>query len=137
KVIAESLQLRERILRGGGFAHDRVSGGSKVGEMDDASELGGGNDVGDANTVVITGEGSFDAQSSAGKAPYAVAQIAKSCGAQVGLVAGRIEVSSPELFNYQVSLSSIAGSAEAAMANPARWLREAGAAMAAQALHSE
>jgi glycerate kinase len=41
--------------------------------------------------LVITGEGSLDAQSLAGKAPAAMAALARSCGKPVFAIAGRIE----------------------------------------------
>ena len=84
-----------------------------------------------AASVVVTGEGSFDGQSSAGKAPTHVAALAAQAGVPVALVAGRI---APEAdtsgFAASVSLTDLAGSGTAAMADPAHWLRDAGAALA-------
>ena len=84
-----------------------------------------------AASVVVTGEGSFDGQSSAGKAPTHVAALAAQAGVPVALVAGRI---APEAdtsgFAASVSLTDLAGSGTAAMADPARWLHDAGAALA-------
>jgi glycerate kinase len=84
-----------------------------------------------AASVVVTGEGSFDGQSAAGKVPTHVAAIAAEWGTAVALVAGRI---APEAdvsaFAGTTSLTELAGSAEAAMADPARWLVEAGAELA-------
>jgi glycerate kinase len=81
--------------------------------------------------VVVTGEGSYDAQSAAGKAPAHVAELAAEAGVQVALVAGRIAPdASTSMFAASVSLTELAGSAEAALADPARWLRDAGAALA-------
>ena len=81
-------------------------------------------------SVVITGEGSFDAQSAAGKVPAQVAGLAHAAGARAALVAGRI---SPDVdtsgFAASVSLTELAGSPGAALADPARWLREAGIAL--------
>ncbi|MFG6402123.1 glycerate kinase [Microbacterium sp. P04] len=82
-------------------------------------------------SVVVTGEGSFDAQSAAGKVPGFVAGVAAATGTPVALVAGRIAPgaeTSP--FLATVSLTTLAGSAQEAMAEPARWLRAAGAALA-------
>jgi glycerate kinase len=86
--------------------------------------------VGEAS-VVLTGEGSYDGQSAAGKAPAHVAAIAHAAEVAVALVAGRVagdaDVSE---FAATVSLADLAGSADAAMASPAHWLTEAGAMLA-------
>lgn len=82
-------------------------------------------------SVVITGEGSFDAQSAAGKAPAQVAAIAADTGTPAALVAGRIaQDADTGAFAASVSLSSLAGSSGAALGDPARWLRAAGAELA-------
>ncbi|GAA1925087.1 glycerate kinase [Microbacterium aoyamense] len=84
-----------------------------------------------AASVVITGEGSFDAQSAGGKAPAQVATIAAETGTRAGLVAGRIAPDAvTSAFAASVSLTSLAGSSTAALADPARWLRAAGAELA-------
>jgi len=78
-----------------------------------------------AASVVVTGEGSFDGQSAAGKVPSHVASLAGD--ARVALVAGRITPDAvTTAFAASVSLTDLAGSAERAMAEPARWLRDAG-----------
>ncbi|GAA1973723.1 glycerate kinase [Microbacterium pumilum] len=80
---------------------------------------------------VVTGEGSFDGQSAAGKAPTHVAALAAAAGVPVALVAGRIAPDADTSgFAASVSLTDLAGSSAAAMADPARWLREAGSALA-------
>jgi glycerate kinase len=82
-------------------------------------------------SVVVTGEGSFDGQSAAGKAPTHVAALAAEADVPVALVAGRISPDADTTaFAAAVSLSELAGGGEAAMTAPARWLREAGAALA-------
>lgn len=73
--------------------------------------------------LVITGEGRFDAQSTTGKVVGEVLAL----GRPAALVAGTVEAEFP---GPVVALVDLAGSAEAAMAEPARWLREAGAALA-------
>jgi glycerate kinase len=82
-------------------------------------------------SVVVTGEGSFDGQSAAGKAPDLVRSLARSAGVPVALVAGRI---APDAdlsgFAHALSLTELAGSGDAALAEPARWLFAAGAALA-------
>lgn len=79
--------------------------------------------------AVVTGEGSYDAQSAAGKVPAFVAALAHP--ARVGLVAGRIASDADtSAFAVSVSLSDLAGSCAAAMAESVRWVREAGARLA-------
>ena len=82
-------------------------------------------------SVVITGEGSFDAQSAAGKVPQLVVELAADAGVPVALVAGRISPHAPTAaFADTVSLIDLAGSADAATRDPATWLREAGRLLA-------
>lgn len=81
--------------------------------------------------LVVTGEGSFDGQSAAGKVPAFVAELAADAGVPVALVAGRIAPDAETAaFATSVSLTRLAGSPEASIAEPARWLRAAGAALA-------
>ncbi|MFS0713994.1 glycerate kinase [Microbacterium sp. 2P01SA-2] len=81
--------------------------------------------------LVITGEGSFDGQSAAGKVPTFVAGLAAGAGVPVALVAGRIAADADTAaFTASVSLTDLAGSSAASLAAPARWLRAAGAALA-------
>lgn len=83
--------------------------------------------------LVITGEGAFDGQSAAGKAPSHVAALARAAGVPVALVAGRIAADAPlSGFASAVSLTELAGSAERSLAEPDRWLRAAGAELAAR-----
>lgn len=76
---------------------------------------------------VITGEGSYDSQSLLGKAPGVVRAYAEARGVPVSVVAGRFGVAAGA---DDVSLVELAGSASAALADPRRWLREAGARLA-------
>lgn len=82
--------------------------------------------------LVITGEGSFDVQSAHGKVPGHVAELSRGEGAPALLVAGRI---APDAdlsgFADVRSLTDLAGSGEAAMGEPARWLGVAAAQLAA------
>lgn len=95
--------------------------------------------------LVITGEGRFDAQSAGGKAPGLVAALAAAAGVPCALVAGDIAAepsptappSAPTTpaepatsFTQAISLADLAGSRDAAIADPARWLRVAGARLA-------
>ena len=84
-----------------------------------------------AADVVITGEGSYDGQSGDGKVPSFLAALAAADGTSAMLAAGRITADADTaLFAASVSLTDLAGSSAAALAEPARWLREAGAVLA-------
>ncbi len=81
--------------------------------------------------VVITGEGSYDGQSGDGKVPSFIAALAAGSGARALLAAGRItDDADTALFAASASLTVLAGSSDAALADPARWLRAAGAELA-------
>ena len=81
--------------------------------------------------LVITGEGSYDGQSAAGKVPAFVAQLTSASGVPAALVAGRITADADtSAFAASVSLTELAGSPEASVAAPADWLRAAGAQLA-------
>ncbi|WP_203137458.1 glycerate kinase [Microbacterium sp. JZ31] len=84
----------------------------------------------DGAGVVITGEGSFDGQSADGKTPSFVAGLARAAGARIALVAGRIADDADTDHIRAVSLTELAGSPDAAMAEPRRWLQEAGERLA-------
>jgi glycerate 2-kinase len=79
--------------------------------------------------LVITGEGRFDSQSAAGKVPAKVAALAVG---KTALVAGQI-LPDADLSGFvsTTSLTELAGSSELAIGDAARWLRQAGAALAA------
>ena len=96
----------------------------------EVAELIGLRDAIAAASLVVTGEGSFDGQSAAGKVPAFVAQLAAEAGVPVVLVAGRIAPDADTTaFASSVSLTDLAGSAAASLADPGRWLRAAGAAL--------
>jgi glycerate kinase len=80
--------------------------------------------------VVITGEGRFDSQSAAGKVPSYVAGIATRVGVPALLVAGLVDAPTRPAFEAAESLSERAGGSARAIADPLRYLREAGAALA-------
>ncbi|KJL37204.1 MAG: glycerate kinase [Microbacterium sp.] len=86
----------------------------------------------DRADVVVTGEGSFDGQTAAGKAPAIVAGMAADRGVSALLVAGRL-AADPTTAGFRVaySLTDLAGSGEAARAEAALWVREAGRRAAA------
>jgi glycerate kinase len=79
--------------------------------------------------LVITGEGRFDGQSEAGKAPTQVAALARAAGVPTALVAGAVEASVAQ-FSAAASLTEVAGSTAAALGEPARWALAAGARLA-------
>lgn len=84
-----------------------------------------------AASVVITGEGAFDGQSAAGKVPAHVAALAAGARVPSVLIAGRIAPDADtSAFAASVSLTDLAGSPDAAMSDPARWLAAAGATLA-------
>lgn len=85
--------------------------------------------IGNADAVV-TGEGSFDDQSAAGKVVSQILAESAAIGCRVLLVAGRISEPTTA-FAASRSLSDLAGSGQAAMADTAIWLRAAGASLAA------
>ncbi|WP_040340125.1 glycerate kinase, partial [Candidatus Blastococcus massiliensis] len=79
--------------------------------------------------VVVTGEGRFDDQTAAGKAPSHLLSLARERDLPVLLVAGSATTSTAA-FAGAVTLVGLAGSVEAALAEPERWLRRAGAELA-------
>jgi glycerate kinase len=81
--------------------------------------------------LVITGEGRFDGQSEAGKAPTCVAALARAAGVPTALVAGAVEASVAG-FAAAVSLTELAGSTAAALSEPGCWASAAGARLASR-----
>ncbi len=75
------------------------------------------------STLVITGEGRFDAQSRTGKVVGHCIALAEASGVRVAVIAGQTELD-PTV--WTLSLSELAGSVEASLAEPRRWLIEAG-----------
>lgn len=112
----------------GGAGYGLLAWGARlVPGAEAVAELVGLADAVRSASLVITGEGSFDGQSAAGKAPAHVAAVAAAAGTPVTLMAGRISPdAATDAFAASFSLTDLAGSAEAAMHDPARWLREAG-----------
>ncbi|MCP2252140.1 glycerate kinase [Prauserella aidingensis] len=77
--------------------------------------------------LVITGEGSLDAQSLAGKAPAGIAAIARRHGARVAAIAGRIALSADDLaeagITAAIAIADHAPSVEVAVRDAAALLR--------------
>src|SRR3954454_9814511 len=80
--------------------------------------------------VVVTGEGQFDAQSLRGKVIGDLVDRAARAGVPVTIVAGRVDAAGDLPVRGALSLTELAGSVGAAMAEPARWLTEAGRRLA-------
>ncbi len=84
--------------------------------------------------LVITGEGSLDEQSLAGKAPVGVAQAAARAGVPVVVVSGRNLLSAEQLREGGISqayaLNALEPDITASMANAAHLLRQVGATIA-------
>ena len=79
-----------------------------------------------AASVVITGEGSFDGQSAAGKVPAHVAECRRPVRPSRSSRDGSRRMPTPRPSPPSLSLTDLAGSPEAAMKDPATWLWEAG-----------
>lgn len=83
--------------------------------------------------VLVTGEGRFDATSSTGKLVGSLLGLAGEHGVRVAVIAGQLAV--PPLGAdgsplWACGLADLAGSTDAAMADPVWWLHAAGAAAA-------
>lgn len=74
--------------------------------------------------VLLTGEGRFDEQSLTGKVVGQLLAQAEREGVVAGVIAGQVTA---EVETWTASLTDLAGSVDAAIADTARWLREAGA----------
>lgn len=114
---------------GGGISAGAMAalGATAESGFDLVVELTGAADAIAGADLVITGEGSLDAQSLAGKAPAGIAAIAQRGGSPVAAMAGRITLSTAELaeagFTAAVALADHAASAEVAVRDAAALLR--------------
>lgn len=81
--------------------------------------------------LLITGEGKYDDQTSFGKVAAELHTRAAAAGAATALVAGVIERSTQQ-WSHALSLTELAQSSAAAIAEPAVWLRAAGRELAAR-----
>jgi glycerate kinase len=79
--------------------------------------------------LVLTGEGRYDASSREGKITDVVLAAAAQAGVRAALVAGVVAADPPPDV-AAVSLARLAGDSDRAMADPGRWLREAGRMLA-------
>lgn len=114
----------------GGTAYGLVNGwGAELapGSRTLAQLIGLGDAIGAAD-LVVTGEGRFDAQSLQGKVVGHVLALARLWGTRALVVAGSAASGMDAL-----ELSQLAGSQAAAVAEPARWLEQAGRKAASDA----
>jgi glycerate kinase len=81
--------------------------------------------------IVLTGEGRFDSQSFNGKVVGHQLSLAGGSGVVAGVIAGQVEGDLPSDV-WTACLADLAGSEDAAMAEPAEWLRLAGSRAAAE-----
>ncbi|WP_020660483.1 glycerate kinase [Amycolatopsis benzoatilytica] len=102
-------------------------GGSIVDGANAIAELSGLTALLDRIDVLVTGEGCFDATSATGKLVGSLLSRCRAHRVQPVIVAGRLAIQPPAI---GTDLTVLAGSAEAAMAEPLRWLRIAGAVIA-------
>lgn len=75
-----------------------------------------------AADLVITGEGSLDAQTLGGKGPAGIAEMARAAGLPVVAVAGKVEPTARPLFDACLSLESFSRPVEELMAGAADWV---------------
>ncbi|MEP6481471.1 MAG: glycerate kinase [Rhodoglobus sp.] len=74
--------------------------------------------------LLLTGEGRFDEQSLGGKIVGHLLKRAAGAGVRAGVIAGQVTATTEV---WTASLVELGGSVDAAMDDPARWLRAAGA----------
>ncbi|MBX3743468.1 MAG: glycerate kinase [Akkermansiaceae bacterium] len=107
-----------------GFGLMRFAGAELMAGFDivaDALQLAGRISAAD---LVITGEGSLDAQTLGGKGPAGVAAMARQAGKPVVAVAGRAEDAALPLFDHVMTLERFALPRERSMAEAADWLEK-------------
>ena len=117
---------------GAGWGFATAWGATIVPGADYVAELGGMGAAIQAADLLLTGEGRFDAQSLGGKVVGQLIRRAGPRGVRVGVIAGQVDVDmdldrDTDIDVWTTSLTELAGSIEAAMKEPARWLRIAGA----------
>ncbi len=109
---------------GAGYGFAAAWGGRMVSGADHLAELTGLDAVVARADVLLSGEGRFDEQSLTGKVVGQLLQRAARHGVRSGVIAGQVAVQGGV---WSASLTELAGSVEAAMADTATWLRVAGA----------
>jgi glycerate kinase len=113
-----------------GFGLLHFAGATLVPGFDLLAGLTGLSDRVAAADLVVTGEGSIDAQTLTGKAPAGVARLARSHGKPVWAFCGQADpaVRGAKTFDRVVDLASTGLPIETLMADAARLLEEAAAA---------
>lgn len=81
--------------------------------------------------LVITGEGRYDETSATGKVAGTVFAAAAAAGVPAALVAGQVAAAPPPGVRSALGLADLAGGPGPALADPARWLGQAGQKLAA------
>ena len=119
---------------GAGWGFATAWGATIVPGADYVAELGGAGAAIQAADLLLTGEGRFDAQSLGGKVVGQLIRRAGPRGVRVGVIAGQVDIDidkdvdkDMDIDVWTTSLTELAGSIEAAMKEPVRWLRIAGA----------
>jgi glycerate kinase len=109
---------------GAGYGFATVWGATMTSGADRIAELSGLEAALAGADIVITGEGRFDEQSVAGKAVGRLLERAAAHRVTAGVIAGQVSVPTGV---WTASLEELAGSIDAALDDPVRWLRLAGA----------
>lgn len=114
---------------GAGYGFAAAWGARIESGADYLAELSGLNAAIAAADVLVTGEGRFDAQSLTGKVVGQLLATASGAGVTAGVIAGQVSMDADV---WSASLTDIAGSVDAAIADTEAWLRVAGARAAAE-----
>ncbi len=109
---------------GAGYGFATAWGATTVSGADHVAELTGLDRALAGADVLLTGEGRFDAQSLSGKVVGRALARAGRHGVRAGVIAGQVALTDGP---WSASLAERSGSIEAAMEQPERWLRAAGA----------
>lgn len=121
-----------------GFGLGLGLGAQRLDGLDTFARLSNLNSAIEGADLVITGEGSFDAQTTSGKAPLGVLRHAQRIGRPCWVVAGRSDISDAALrslgFAGQRTLMQLAPDEESSMREAARWLVRTGAELMRVAL---
>ncbi|GAB2462206.1 glycerate kinase [Conyzicola lurida] len=117
---------------GTGYGFEAAWGARIESGADYLAGLGGLGAAVDGAQVLLLGEGRFDTQSLGGKVVGQLLQRAEAHGVRPGVIAGQVAATAVVGGEpvWTCALVDIAGSLDAAIAEPAHWLREAGAAAA-------
>lgn len=109
---------------GAGYGFSAAWGAAIVPGAAYLAELSGLDAVIARADVLLSGEGRFDEQSLTGKVVGRLLAKADEHGLRAGVIAGQVAASTA---GWTVSLAELAGSVEAALADPVSWLRASGA----------